>query len=220
MASPDRQWKRKFSAYETAVSWETASKTDSGLPAEIVKLLRKGDYADPILMIAVAEHKVPLPGGNADSQSDVWAIVKTSQGMLSLTVEAKAREVFGNEILEKWFTAGRTEESEANRRKRWEYIQKFLPNTGSYSNVRYQLLHRCAAAVIEAERFGFNHAAFVVQAFEAPKKRFADYATFCAAMKLPAEPETMATTVVGKISLSVGWADCACATDGEIAAIA
>jgi hypothetical protein len=56
-------------------------------------------------MFAVAEHKVDLPGGIAASQCDVWAVVRTKAGMLSL-VEAKAKEKFGDEILEKWLVAG------------------------------------------------------------------------------------------------------------------
>jgi len=35
----------------------------------------------------------------------------TSAGMLSLTVEAKANETFGEEILENWLVAGKTTDS-------------------------------------------------------------------------------------------------------------
>jgi len=41
----------------------------------------------------------------------VWAVVLTSAGMLSLTVEAKANETFGEEILENWLVAGKTTDS-------------------------------------------------------------------------------------------------------------
>ena len=101
LASPDRQWKRKFSAFETAVSWEHASKSPSGIPTPIEALLGEPHYREPVLLFAIAEHKVDLPGGPAASQSDVWAVIATSAGMVSMTVEAKAREAFGNEILEK-----------------------------------------------------------------------------------------------------------------------
>ena len=53
-----------------------------------------------------------LPGSNvAPSQSDVWAVVKTSAGMLSLAVGAKATESFGDEILERWLVGGTSERS-------------------------------------------------------------------------------------------------------------
>ena len=227
LASPDRQWKRCFSAFETAVSWELAAKSASGLPEPIAKLFRENNYSDPTLIFGVAEHKVYLPGGNAPSQCDVWAAVKTSAGMLSLTVEAKASEAFGDAILEQWLIAGQTELSISNRKKRWEYVRSHLPKSDSFLQVRYQLLHRCAASVIEARRLGYQHAAFVVQAFDTPAKTFQDYEVFCQALKITAAPGSMATTTVhgisltvDGISLSVGWADCTLATDKEVAAAA
>ena len=152
------------------MSWELAAKSASGLPEPIAKLLRENNYPDPTLIFAVAEHKVDLPGGTAASQSDVWAVVNTSSGMLSMTVEAKAKEPFGDEPLEKWLVAGKSERSISNRKARWEYVRSHLPSCDSLLQARYQMLHRCASAVIEAKRLGLNHAAFVVQAFETPDR--------------------------------------------------
>jgi hypothetical protein len=77
-----------------------------------------------------------------------------------------------DEILEAWFVAGRTEASIANRKERWEYIRSHLPESDSFLQVRYQMLHRCAASIIEAKRLVCRHAAFVVQAFNTPDKSF------------------------------------------------
>ena len=183
LAAPDHQWKRRYSAFETAVSWELASKSKSGIPAPVGKLFRDSDYDDPVLIFAVAEHKVELPGGNAASQSDVWGVVKTIQGMLSLTVEAKANEAFGDDVVAKWLAAGKTVESKKNRESRLDYILSNLPPSEFFLQVRYQIVHRCAASVIEAKRFGFQHAAFVVQSFNSPEESFQDYAVFCHALK-------------------------------------
>jgi Domain of unknown function (DUF6946) len=218
LANPELHWKREFSAFETAVSWEFASNSESGLPGSIDKLFRESDYGEPTLVSAVAEHKVDLPGGNAASQSDVWAIVRTSLGMVSLTVEAKAKESFGDEILEGWLVAGETELSTNNRKKRWEYVQAHLPKSDSLLQVRYQILHRCAASVIEAKRLGFRHAAFIVQAFNTPANSFEDYAVFCKALEIPAVRGSMTTTSVRAVSLGIGWADCPLATDAEVVA--
>jgi uncharacterized protein DUF6946 len=220
LASPDRQWRRRFSAFEAAVSWELASTNASGLPAPIDKLFKENNYHEPVLIFAVAEHKVELPGGNAASQSDVWAVVKTTAGMLSLTAEAKASEAFGDEILERWLVAGKTEESISNRKKRWEFIRSHLPKSDFFPQVRYQMLHRCAAAVMEAKRFEFMHAAFIVQAFNSPDQSFQDYKVFCQALQVPAARGSIAKTSVEGISLSIGWADCPLATDAEVAATA
>jgi hypothetical protein len=218
LASPDRQWKRRYSAFETAVSWEHASQGKSGVPEPVAKLFRESHFGDPLLIFAVAEHKVELLGGNAASQCDLWAVVKTSVGMCSLSVEAKVNEAFGDDVLENWLAAGKTKQSGANRQKRFEYVRAHLPPSDGFHSVRYQLLHRCAASVIEAKRLGLTHAAFVVQAFSAPDTSFQDYAVFCRAMKIPATRGTMGTTSVEAISLSVGWADCPNASDADIAA--
>jgi hypothetical protein len=220
LASPETQWRRCYSAFETAVSWEYASSSSTGLPQPIAELFRDTPYENLVLQLAIAEHKVDLPGGRAASQCDVWAVVKTSKGMLSLTVEAKARETFGDDILERWLDAGGTEESKSNRKTRWDYVQSHLPKSESFFQVRYQILHRCAASVIEAKRLGFQHAAFVVQAFNSPEESFQNYAAFCQALQIPGKRGGLATTSVDGVSLSVGWADCPLATDNDVAATA
>jgi hypothetical protein len=220
LANPDRQWKRHYSAFETAVSWEYAACSGTGLPVPVAKLLHSGGYENAILVSAVAEHKVTLPGGGGASQCDVWALVNTALGTLSLSVEAKVEEAFGNEMLEQWLDSGKLPDSSLNRRKRWDHIQKYLPSADSYSRVRYQILHRCAAAVIEAERLGLKHAAFVVQAFETPAERFHDFEEFCRVLRIPAERGRLAITPVGEVSLGLGWADCQFATDKEVAEVA
>jgi hypothetical protein len=220
LASPDSQWQRRYSAFETAVSWEYASANPTGLPLPIAELFRDTVYENLVLQLAIAEHKVDLPGGRAASQCDVWAIVKTSIGMLSLTVEAKAREAFGDDILERWLVAGGTDESKSNRKMRWAYVKSHLPKSDSFHHVRYQILHRCAASVIEAKRLGFQHAAFIVQAFNTPEESFQAYAAFCQALQITGKRGSLATTCVDGTSLSVGWADCPLATDNEVAATA
>ncbi len=224
LANPNLHWKHGASAMETAISWELAAngkpgvRTVSGLPAPIERLFEGNGYGEPKLLTAVAEHKVDLAGGNTPSQCDVWAIVKTSVGLLSLTIEAKANEKF-DEILEQWLRSGTSERSQENRDRRWEDIRSHLPPSNSYSQVRYQLLHRCAAAVKEARRCGFAHAAFIVQAFDTPDERFQDYVVFCNALNILAARGSMATTSVNSIDLSIGWADCQPASDAEVAAV-
>lgn len=150
LASPDRHWKRGYSAFETAVCWKVASKTSSGIPGPLATILRAGGLEEPFLLFAIGEHKVDLPGGPSASQSDVWALIKTTKGLLSLSVEAKAREPFGEEILEQWLIGGGTALSSIRRQARWHFIRSHLPEADSFLPVRYQMLHRCAAAVIEA----------------------------------------------------------------------
>jgi hypothetical protein len=225
LANPGIQWKRRRSAFETAVSWESVSRSRSGIPIALENLLRTHGFANPVLLLAVAEHQVELPGGRAASQSDVWAMVDTAAGIVSMTVEAKAGEAFGDEILSDWLVSGKSERSLENRKIRWHHVRAHLPDTDSFLQIRYQMLHRCAAAVIEAKRMGCPNAAFVVQAFDTPDRgkpdiNFAEYVAFCTALRLPAARGTLSSTAVDGISLSVGWIDCPSATDAMIAACA
>lgn len=87
---------------------------------------------------------------------------------------------------------------------------------GAYDAVPYQILQRCAAAVIEARRFGLGHAAFVVQAFHCPPKSFEMFSLFCKAVDAPAERGRMVFAQAGEIRLGIGWADCDFATDKEM----
>lgn len=224
LASPDNHWRRRFSAFETAVSWELAAKTKSDLPEPLRKLFEAAGYPDCEVLLAVAEHKVELPGGRTASQCDVWALVKSADITLSLAVEAKAKEAFGVSDLDTWLKGNSragvedgNEASKANRSARWEYILRHLPASNGYGNVRYQLLHRCAAAVIEARRFGLRDAAFVVQAFSTPDDKFEDYKTFCDAIGLKATRDGACRTTAGEVSLSIGWADCPFSTDNDVA---
>jgi hypothetical protein len=224
LAKPETQWRRRYSAFETAVSWETASGHPWGLPEPMRELFRESTFGEPTLVLAIAEHKVPLDGGRADSQCDVWALLDTPTGGVSLSVEAKANETFGqaNESLRDWLVAGESERSSRNREERWKHIAEHLPSAaaGAYSLVPYQVLHRCAAAVIEARRFHLQSAVFVVQSFGAPPESFEAFSRFCQAVNIKAERGRMQISTVGEIRLGIGWADCPFATDAEIASVA
>jgi hypothetical protein len=224
LADPGRHWRRGRSAFETAVSWEWAARyrQPSQLPEPVERALVAGGFVDPVLLIAVAEHQVPLPGGRACSQCDVWGLFRTGPGLVSLAVEAKVDETFGDETLSAWLLAGGTAAARVNRQLRWDHIRAHLPPAadGAYGGVAYQLLHRCAAAVIEARRFGCSHAAFVVQAFNTPTHRFAEFAAFCNVLGVTANQQTPGLTQVGDIQLLIGWADCPFATDQQVAATA
>lgn len=224
LAKPDTQWKRRFSAFETAVSWETASLHPAGLPQPIGDLFRESVFGEATLLLAIAEHRVPLIGGLADSQCDVWALLSTPSGHVSLSVEAKANEPFGqgNQSLKDWLATGESEKSRQNRQDRWKHIAEHLPSAASdaYSLVPYQLLHRCAAAVMEAERFSVPNAAFVVQAFQSPDESFEAFSRFCQAVNIAAERGQMHMATVEGIRLGIGWADCLFATNAEVAAVA
>lgn len=224
LADPNKQWRRHYSAFEAAVSWELAARTPTGIPGPILALLNDA-YGNANLLLAIAEHRVPLPAGNAASQNDVWGLVNTDAGMVFVSVEAKAQEAFGNETLGQWLEAGHNDRALANRNERWAYLRNQLPEApgDAYLQVAYQLLHRCASAVVEARRFGLNNAACIVQQFGNNGGHFDQFAVFCEVMALEAERNSIQVAHVGgeaSVDLAIGWADCPFATDQQFAAVA
>ena len=55
LAKPDSQWRRGYSAFETAVSWEGASRKPAGLPEPIAALFRHSIFSEAALLLAISE---------------------------------------------------------------------------------------------------------------------------------------------------------------------
>ena len=73
--------------------------------------------------------------------------------------------------------------------------------------LRYQLLHRAAAALIEAERFGCAGAAMIVHSFSPQHAWLSDFQAFAAALGVKAAPELPAIVrPPGGRPLLLGWA--------------
>jgi len=219
LARPDRQWRRGHSAFEAAVSWELAAKRrPSGLPQPIEEWFIGCGLNGPVLALAIAEHKVKVGGRGGDSQCDVWALVRSEADFISVAVEAKALEPFGSETLEAWLSSGKSERSPANRRRRWESLRAYLPALGSFNGVQFQLLHRCAGAVIEAKRLRLRQAACIIQSFRNCPENISAYERFCRAIDTNWNAGCTIRSSVDGIALLIGWVDCALATDKDVAA--
>jgi len=87
LADPSKQWRPGYSARTLAHCWEAAE----GLPPEIAELYG----LDSELLIAIQEHKVSLRDSGRESQTDVFALVKSSNRTIAVAVEGKVNESFG-----------------------------------------------------------------------------------------------------------------------------
>ncbi len=102
LADKNKHWKQTKSAYELAHNWENAAQSERGLPEQVVDLLDGHDAThDARLLLAFPEHKVAVEGRGFPSQTDLWALLRGPHGLISLAVEGKAGEPFG-EIVQKW----------------------------------------------------------------------------------------------------------------------
>ena len=194
LADPEKQWRRGYSAMAAALSWECAN----GLPQEIAELIG----GSPELLLAIPEHKVALPGGSRDSQCDVFALVKASEDTIAVSIEAKVNEPFGPTVGE-WL-----KDASTGKIERLRFICELLGlDKSPPDGLRYQLFHRTAAAILEAQRFKTDGAAMIVQSFSQENRWFEDFEAFAHLFGLEVEPGRSARIELpsGK-PLFLGWA--------------
>jgi hypothetical protein len=198
LADPVKHWARGYSARTLANAWED----QAGFPPEIVAILQQQAAltdAEPLLIFP--EWKVPLPGGSRPSQNDVWVLARSSAGTISIAVEGKVDEPFDKTIGE-W----KLDLSPA-KKERLQFLLEVLDLSPRMpDSIRYQLLHRTASAVIEAERFNASHAVMLVHSFSPNNQWIEDFLAFTALFGLSAQVGRLASTQARhNLPLHFGW---------------
>lgn len=218
LGNPRTHWKRGASAFEAAISWELAARTERGVPPEIATLLDQHDgLRDAKLLFAFPEHTVDIPGGNAASQSDVWAVLGGAPGLMSMAVEAKADEAF-DDTIDKWLAKGKQPNG---RHARLKYLSESLGMPGGFpGSIRYQLLHRMLSPILEARRIGAGHAVMMVQSFRVPSPSIADFAAFAECLGVEVAPgKLVRVDRFTDIAVYLGWATSPLCSDADIARV-
>jgi hypothetical protein len=201
LAKPGLHWKHGRSAMALADAWEAAA----NWPVEVGAALDAAGFRGLEPLLALPEHQVPLPGGSTASQTDLFVLARRPQGSLvSLAVEGKVDEPFGEQTVAEWRSDG-----SAGKQERLAHLLDLLalPDDGRTGGLVYQLLHRAASALIEAERFRADDAVMLVHSFSPSRAHFDDFAAFAAA--LGGEPRgdgIVPAQTPGDIQLHVGWA--------------
>lgn len=171
LAEPVKHWRQGYSARTLAYSWQEAR----GFPTEVASVLA-AQFPAAELLLALPEHKVPLPGGSRSSQNDIWVLARSDGKLISIAVEGKVSEPFGPTVQE-WQT-----EASPGKSERLAYLLSLLGLSAVPDTTRYQLLHRTASAIIEAQRFNAAHAVMLVHSFSQSSEWFQDYAAFVSLM--------------------------------------
>jgi hypothetical protein len=216
LADPQTQWVRTYSAFEAAISWESAQNSERGIPLEIaVALDQHAALAGARLLLALPEHKVRLEGRGKASQTDVWTLLRAEDGYVSMAVEAKAGEPFASTVGE-WL-----KDASDGKKARLEYLCRCLEMSYPPDEaLRYQLFHRTVSALLEADRFGASQAVMVVQSFRADPQSWSDFRMFCGALGVaPVEGQLVEVPRTGGLRLYVGWVSSPAATDAVVAAV-
>lgn len=181
LADPENQWKKGHSARTLAYSWIEAN----GFPPEIERAFSKCDdnqLRNIECMLGFPEHRVPLEGGAPPSQNDLFVLAKAGTDLATITVEGKVTESF-NETVDEWL-----KDASEGKKKRLTYLCSLL-NTpiNMVNHIQYQLLHRTASAIIEAQRFNAKYAIMLVHSFSQTHKWFENYRDFAALYGCDAE---------------------------------
>jgi len=156
LADPEKQWNTRYSARTIAHCWEAAD----GLPPEIAALF--GDDAE--LLIAIPEHNHFKM--QADQARRTCSLVKSKTKTIAVAVEGKVDESFGPTIKD-WYV-----EPSPGKQQRLKFLCDRIDVTfkPTDDHLHYQLFHRTASAVLEAERFKTDEAAMIVHSFSSENK--------------------------------------------------
>jgi hypothetical protein len=201
LAEPDKHWKTGYSAKALAYCWQEAN----DFPECVRKVFKKSGielFQNIVLLLAFPEYQVVLPGGARPSQNDIFILAKGNDQLVSIMVEGKVSEPFGDTVAE-W-----RKHDSAGKEVRLKFL---LDELGMEENeridtIRYQLLHRTASAMIEAKRFKAENALMLVHSFSRSDEGFDDYRRFLALFGVTAEPDSLVfAKSINGIDLYFGW---------------
>jgi len=205
LAKPRKHWRTGYSAKSLAYCWQEAS----NFPSPVKKVFRNSGIAlfqNIELLMAFPEYKVPLPPySSRPSQSDIFILAKGNDQLVSIMVEGKVDESFG-EIIGDWKLHDR-----GGKKVRLRFLCDVLQlHVNKIDYIRYQLLHRTASAVIEAKKFEAVNALMVVHSFsqlkEKNNERFQDYCQFLKLFDVEGKMNSLAFAKnIGGINLYFGW---------------
>ncbi|MFC3110053.1 DUF6946 family protein [Undibacterium arcticum] len=177
LAKPMLHWKKGRSAMTTAACWEAMP---GQLPVEVKAILDSSNEAELTglqLLAALPEWEVPLPGGARSSFTDVLALASNNAGLVAVAVEAKVDEAFGPTLREK-----RADPSDGVL-GRISYLHEVLRRESPLDDqIRYQLLHRTASALLTATDFHASAAVMLVHSFSPTARWREDFDAFSSAM--------------------------------------
>ncbi len=198
----EAHWKAKYSAYETAHSWFAAN----DLPPAIRAILDTDlVFADAKLRKVFFEKQTVLDDlARGPSQTDVLAILDIKSGLAVVGVEGKVNEPFGPAISD-W-----NDYSPGKLRRLAGLVERLnVAPADSIGTLPYQLLHRTAAALLEAKQAGASEVVVLVQSFspDTVMAHFGDFQRFTTALGAPVtRPGTLSRVIeLQRARLQLGW---------------
>ncbi len=194
-------WREGRSAYEAVHSWFDAN----GVPPAVRVVIESDSaFRGAVLTRAIFEKQTKLDEFGRPSQTDVLAYLDAPNGPAILGVEAKVDESFG-QLVGEWVADG----TPSKRSRLVGLARRLGLEAHAIGSLRYQLLHRTVATVIEAKEAGAQDAALVVQSFSpaAVCAGFADFQVFADALKASVDqPGALSRPIeLDGVRLRLGW---------------
>jgi hypothetical protein len=193
-------WNKVRSAYQTAYSWFNAQ----DLPNSIREILKTDSALEgAILKKAIFEKKTKFDAHGRESQTDVLATIQAKSGLAILGIEAKVDESFGP-LIHEW-----NDYSLGKMRRLLGLLEKLKLTCDSIGCLRYQLLHRTIAAVVEARESGASIAVVLVQSFDKNRAGFMDFVVFANAFGTPiTQPGQLSEPkIIDNVAVRLGWTE-------------
>jgi hypothetical protein len=183
LAKPWLHWKTGYSAKTLARCWEAA--TRDGFPPEVKAALDRsgsGLLVNLTPLLAIPEYRVPLPGGDRPSQTDLLVLARGQTGLVAIAVEGKVNEAFGQTLDQRQLKL-----SDGSQERLAFLLQRLqLPESIPGAH-RYQLFHRTVSALLVAEEFHAKAAVMLVHSFSPEDRGFSDFNAFADLFHVKAE---------------------------------
>ena len=182
-------------ALTAAHRWVTAR----GVPPEFSQILG----AAAKVRTAIPGHDVDIPGGRKPSRCDVFAEIKTEDGIGAIGITAKADDGFGKNIRE-W-----QKDRKGRGRERLSAICHTLETQYPPPlDLSYQPFHRMAAAIYEADDRKAGFAGMIVQSFSQRRTGYDEFKAFCMLLGASLVPGMPCwTTFPSGRRILLGWVD-------------
>jgi len=147
------------------------------------------------------ERSTAILGQGGPSQTDLLAVCNSPSGKVVIGVEGKVDEDF-QPLVRDW------DDGTPNRHVRLAgLLDKLGIARNDADDLRYQLLHRTAAVLIEAPTFGADCAVMLVHSFDPGHAKFDDFVRFADRLGTQCEePDQLSNWKdFGGIGLCIGW---------------
>jgi hypothetical protein len=202
LADSDVHWAEGHSAKALAYCWQEANDFQKSVK-DVFKKSGISIFKNIELLLAFPEYKVPLPGGPRSSQNDIFILACGGDKLISIAVEGKVTEDFGQPIAN-W---KKVRDEKTNKEERLNFLlQELNLKQKPVDHIRYQLLHRTVVAIIEAKKFNAKNALVLVHSFSQSYEHFEDYNQFLALYGLSGEKDSLTGPVnINGVDLYFAW---------------